>query len=611
MIGIRKVAPAILLFFLFGWAAVPASSQATSSPASSSDAVRYTVSLRGTTSHLVQVEMQLGSGTGNREVQLPVWNALYQVRDFSQYVNWVRAKNSSGQSLSVRKLDKNTWRVAGAEQGAVIEYEIFADSPGPFGAQLNQHHAFFNLAEVLMYSVGAKSSPANVSFIDVPQGWHVATPLAASSATDFTAPNYDRLVDSPVEFGTFQESDFDEGGAHYRVAVDADAADYNMPNIVNTLPRIVAAATRWMADRPFETYLFIYHFPRGPAGGGMEHAYSTAIDLGADRLASHPSALANVTSHEFFHLWNVKRIRPQSLEPVDYTKENYTRALWFNEGVTSTAAMYIRFRAGLINEERCLNELATQIQELDRRPAHLTQSAEESSLDAWLEGNDYYRAPERSISYYNKGFLLGVMLDLAIRDASHGGASLREVFQWLNQNYAKQGRFFPDSEGIREAAEAVSHSNLRPFFEKYVSGTEEIPWDDFLKTVGLHLTRHVVTLAEPGFTSAHHFGAPPSVLTVLPESEAQRAGLAPGDIVVEINGHTAPPDLHEAIALMRPGETIHLVVRRGSNQRKLQWRLGQKEEVEFELKDVDNITPQQKARRAAWLRGEAEGDVHP
>ena len=301
----------------------------------------------------------------------------------------------------------------------------------------------------------------------------------------FTAANYDRLVDSPVEIGNFQESDFDESGGHFRVIVDADPADYDMAKIVAALHKIVAAAISWMNDRPFDTYTFIYHFPRGQAGGGMEHAFSTAIELNADAMKQSLYPLTSVTAHEFFHLWNVKRIRPQTLEPVDYTKENYTRALWFSEGVTSTAEETIQFRAGLLDEKQYFDGLGQQITELERRPAHLTQSAEESSLDAWLEGNGYYRRPERSISYYNKGELLGVMLDLAVRDASHGHASLREVLQWMNENYAKKGRFFNDSEGVREAAEAVSHADLTSFFTKYVAGTEEIPWDDFFRSVGL------------------------------------------------------------------------------------------------------------------------------
>src|SRR5258708_7386226 len=154
----------------------------------------------------------------------------------------------------------------------------------------------------------------------------------------------------------------------------------------------------------------------------MEHADSTAIDISANRLAENPLALGDLTAHEFFHLWNVKRIRPQSLEPIDYAKENYTPALWFSEGVTTTAATIILLRAGVLDEVRVLRGLTAEIGELQRRPAYLTQSVEESSLDAWLEKYDYHRLPARSISYYNKGYLLGVLLDLQVREATAGSA---------------------------------------------------------------------------------------------------------------------------------------------------------------------------------------------
>ena len=411
-------------------AAVAGQNSPPSQPAKIGEAtVRYIVSLAGASEHLVRVKLILEPGAPDRDLQLPVWNALYQVRDFAQYVTWVRARSHDGNSLAVRKLDKSSWRIAGGAQGGIeVEYEILADLTGPFGAQLNAQHAFFNLAEILMYPVDARASPMRVQFVDIPPGWRIATALA-TAAGDFSAENYDRLVDSPVEIGNFQESDFDEGAGHYRVVVDADSADYDMPQLVLMLRRLVSAAAAWMEDRPFQTYLFLYHFPRGPAGNGMEHSYSTAIDFSAGRLADNPQALADLTAHEFFHLWDVKRIRPQSLEPVDYTKENYTRALWFSEGVDTTAGNIILLRAGLLDEPRYLKGLAAEIAELQQRPAHRTQSAEESSLDAWLEKYEYYRLPSRSISYYNKGNLLGVLLDLQVREASHGSASLRDVLR--------------------------------------------------------------------------------------------------------------------------------------------------------------------------------------
>jgi predicted metalloprotease with PDZ domain len=573
-----------------------------------SAAVVYSISLASPEQHLVEVQIILPAGAAQRELQLPVWNALYQVRDFAQYVNWIRAKDRSGKELSLRKLGTSRWQIQGAESGAVVEYQIYADSPGPFGAQLNAHHAFFNLAQILMYPQDARSAAVHVHFSHLPEGWRIATPLAPLLGGDFAADNYDRLVDSPVELGSFQESDFDEAGGHFRVIIDAEPSDYDADKIIAALHKIVAAATSWMNDRPFDTYTFFYHFPRGPGGGGMEHAYSTAIDINAEVMKQSLSTLTGVTAHEFFHLWNVKRIRPQTLEPVDYTKENYTRALWFSEGVTSTAESTIQLRAGLLDERQYLSRIGAEIGELERRPAHLTQSAEESSLDAWLEGNAYYRRPERSISYYNKGELLGIMLDLAVREASHGRASLREVLQWMNANYARKGRFFDDSAGVREAAEAVSHADLSWFFSKYVGGTDEIPWNDFLRSVGLRVDEVQNTVADAGFAASRNFDGPMSVGAVTPGSEAERAGLQPGDTMLELQGKPAAgQESRQELTRLSPGDTLTLKVRgRRGGERELKWKVGGRLEISYEVRDLNQITADQRARRSAWLKGEAQ-----
>jgi predicted metalloprotease with PDZ domain len=569
-------------------------------------AVTYTISLANAEQHLAHVQVILPAGYTTRELQIPVWNALYQIRDFSQYVNWLRAKDLAGHRLAVRELDKSRWQIDGTGNGAVVEYEIYLDSAGPFGAQLNAHHAFLNLAQVLMYPVDGRNSELVVRFSHVPGSWKIATPLRFSDDA-YIAENYDRLVDSPVEIGVFQETDFDESGAHFRVIIDADPADYNPERIKESLRKIVAAAISWMNDRPFDQYTFFYHFPPGPAGGGMEHAFSTAIDLNAATIKQNLYALNSVSSHEFFHLWNVKRIRPRTLEPIDYTKENYTRALWFSEGVTSTVQHVIELRAGLLDEKRFLSTIGQEITELQGRPAHLTQSAEESSLDAWLEGFNYYRRPERSISYYNKGELLGIVLDLAVRERSRGQASLREVLQWMNINYAKKGKFFDDSRAVRDAAEAVSHSDFSTFFEKYVSGTEEIPWNDFFRTVGLRVEAITLTVPDPGFIASRNFDGPMSVAAITPGSDAEQQGLRVGDVILEFQGKSAADDFQQQLSRMSPGETITLKTpSRRTGDRELKWKLGSRQELSYELKDLNQITPEQGARRAAWLKGEAE-----
>jgi predicted metalloprotease with PDZ domain len=576
------------------------------SHAAAENSIGYTISLVSPEQHLVEVQVFLPPGVGEHELQLPVWNALYQVRDFAQYVNWVRAKDRSGKPLPIHEMNASRWHVEGAENGAVIEYQIYADSSGPFGAELNLHHAFFNLAEILMYPVDGRNSPMHVDFSHVPAGWRIATPLASLPGGGFSADNYDRLVDSPFELGTFQESDFDESGGHFRVIVDADTTDYDMQKITGDLRKIVAAEISWMNDRPFDTYTFFYHFPHGAGGGGMEHAYSTAIELNADMMKRSLYPFDTVSTHEFFHLWNVKRIRPQTLEPADYTKENYTRALWFSEGVTSTVEDPFEVRAGLLDEKGVLNVLAAEITEVERRPAHLTQSAEDSSLDAWLEGNPYYRRPERSISYYTKGALLGVALDLALREASHDRASLRELLQWMNLHYAKQHRFFNDSEGVREAADAVSHSDLGWFFTKYVAGTDEIPWDDFFRAVGLRVATTTDTVPDAGFTASRNFDGPMTVAEVTPGSEAERAGLHVGDTILELQGKPAGQESWQALYNLNRGDTLTAKVRGGKGDRELKWIVGSRQEISYELRDLDSITPEQRACRAAWLKGEAE-----
>jgi predicted metalloprotease with PDZ domain len=559
--------------------------------------------------------MQVPSGNQPIEIQLPVWNALYQVRDFSQYVGEIKARDEQGHSLGVGQIEKSRWRIAPAPE-IVVDYDIFADLAGPYGAQLNDDHAFFNLAEILMFTPETRSLPVRIAFTDVPVLWQIATALpssdpgAGASAT-FTARNYDELVDSPFEIGRFRETSFHVNGAEYRIAIHANPADYNLDDIQRMVEKIVSAEVVWMNDQPFKSYLFIYHFPHVRSDGGMEHAHSTAIDENVERMKEDPLSLAGVTAHEFFHLWNVKRIRPQSLEPVDYMRENYTTALWFSEGVTSTVDAYMLLRAGLTDERIYLRHLAEEIRMLQSRASHRTQSAEESSLDAWLEKYLYYKLPDRSISYYNKGEILGVLLDLEVREASHGHASLRDVMQWMNQHYAKEGKFFPDSAGVQTAAEAVSGAKLEKFFRDYVAGTREIPYDDFLNTAGLTLSRRKVTVGDAGFTAVQSFRAAPIVEEVQAGSGAYQAGLEVGDVVVEVNGKSPSANFASEVEALEPGTALRLKVVGRRGERELEWNTGFKDEEYFTIEGLADATPQQLARRTAWLKGEDEPAEKP
>jgi predicted metalloprotease with PDZ domain len=561
--------------------------------------VRYVVSLADPERHLVHVRVNIPPGRPSHELQLPVWNALYQVRDFVQNMNWIRAWDANGHVLPLAQINKSRWAISQAGDGARIEYEMFADTPGPYGAELNPHHVFFNLAEILLYADDQRNSPVQVKFERVPADWKIATPLDFDESW-YRTSNYDRLVDSPVEIGRFAEKDFSGTCGTYRVTLDGENAASLLDSLVPTIKRIVDETSKWMNDCPFQKYLFIYHVSDS-FDGGMEHAFGTAITLPAVAFEKDVDRFIAITAHEFFHLWNVKRIRPQSLEPVDYTKEDYTPALWFSEGVDTTAAECIELRAGLLDERRFLDRLGQQITEFENRPAHLTQSVEQSSLNAWLEKYPRYGVPERSISYYNKGDLLGVLLDLAMRNGSNDRASLRELFRWMNERYAKQGKFFADSAAVREAAELLSHADLRDFFEKYVSGVEEIPWNSFFAPVGLKVVSLQATFADPGFEAVQSFDRPPIVTQLQSGSEAERAGLKTQDEIMQINGQPAGRNFEKQMAELAPGEVLNLVVRREGAERRFQWKLGSREQTIYQITDLPEVTAEQKARRRAWL----------
>jgi len=577
-------------------------------PALAAPTIEYTVKLADARRHLVHVRIRLPEGATERDLQMPVWNALYQVRDFAQYVMNVSCRAFSGQELALRKLDKTTWRISGAQSGADFDYDITADLPGPFGAQYTQEHAFFNLAEILMYSVDARASPVRVSFTGLPNYWLIATPMPAASGSElapgpgtFTARNYDQMADSPVEIGAFAQAFVPIDSVNYRVVVDAPTADYDMNRLVEMVRTIVRTETAWMDDRPLPDYLFIFHFPGAPGGGGMEHANAAVIEMNAAAARSDPIMLASLTAHEFFHLWNVKRIRPQSLEPVDYTHEQYTSALWFAEGVTNTVADYTLLRANLLDEARWLNYLELEIGVLERRPAHLTQSVEAASVDAWLEKYPAYGLPQRSISYYNKGELIGVLLDLAIRDATQGQKSLRDVFRWMNRNYAQKHKPYADTAGVRQAVEAVTGKDFKGFFDTCVAGTAPLPYNEYLKTVGLELKPRKAVAPYAGFVAVRNFDEPAVVAAVDDNSEALHQGLAIGDVILMVNGKPLFGSLEERVATMRVGESIKLRVTGREGQRDVKFKLSGREQEEFAIVSSATLTSDQRARRAAWL----------
>jgi predicted metalloprotease with PDZ domain len=582
--------------------------------------IRYRISVAHPERHFFRVDMDIPQAQPGIVVAMPAWNALYQIRDFAYRIRDVRATaldgGSTAQPLSLTKLTKDSWKIdfslleppkTDASQsgqawrgsnGVKLQYSIYWDDPGPFNSQINSHHGFVNFAEVLLYIPARRQEDTRVEFTDVPANWKAVAELSSGGVKgSFVAPNYDALVDAPAELGVFEETEFDDRGARYRVLIDG-AADKTA--LADGLRRIVDYETDLMGGSPFREYLFMFQTGdyREMGAGGMEHANGTAISA-----ASINGAL-DIAAHEFFHAWNVKRIRPQSLEPVDYSREQYTRGLWFAEGVTSTYGRYALLRSGLSTRGAFYADLAAQIEELQSRPARLWKSVEESSLDAWLEKYDFYSRPDISISYYNKGQILGDLLDLTIRDATDNRQSLDDVMRRMNTEYALRGKFYDDSAGIRRAAEEVAGRDLGDFFSRYVAGTAELPYDKFLSIAGLELHMVPSNSLDLGFEAARGLDGRTTVSEVTPGGPAQAAGLAAGDLLISLDGQAFPRSLTRWMG-EHPGEgrTVQLTVERSGAQKQFALMPRLRGDSHYEIVESPNATERQLRIRENWLKG--------
>jgi len=311
-----------------------------------------------------------------------------------------------------------------------------------------------------------------------------------------------------------------------------------------------------------------------------------------------------VAAHEFFHLWNVKRIRPASLDPVDDTKEQYTRALWFAEGVTNTYGSYTLVRSGIWSKEQFYADLGEQITELEGRPANRWQSAEQSSLDAWLEKYPLYNQPEYSVSYYTKGQVLGNLLDILIRDRTGNEKSLDDVMRSLNTNFAKSGKTYRDSLDVQLTAENIAGGSFAEFFSKYVAGTEPFPYQQVLPLAGLALRTVERRRPALSFSMEHEPNGPFVVISVDSEGAAAQAGLRAGDVILNWNGGEVPRRVDRWLQEQKVGDVLKLRVRREDKEFTLEFRLGEMKETLYQV--IEDPHAGEKARhiREGMLRGE-------
>jgi predicted metalloprotease with PDZ domain len=564
-------------------------------------AIQYTLSLEHPEQHLFHVTMTIPDVSGEVTVQMAAWNALYQIRDFSNHVGQVEAFIGS-ERASIEKRDKQTWRIKGT--GTIkISYATYWDEVGPFASQLNVEHAFINPAMILLYLPDRRAEPVSMSVSNVPSDWGIESASSWSILQSgpnrlfvIQSPSYDALADGPIEIGKFQE--FDLPGMTPRVTVAVHGDNWKRKKVEEDLRRICEYELKLMDGAPYERYTFILHIGKGAGGGGMEHANSTAIGVGSDEY------LSGVAAHEFFHLWNVKRIRPATLDPVDYSKEQYTRALWFAEGVTSTYGAYTLVRSGIWSKERFYMDLGQQISELENRPANRWQSAEQSSLDAWLEKYPVYNQPEHSVSYYTKGQVLGDLLDILIRDRTHNEKSLDDVLRALNTDFAKMEKPYRGSLDIRLTAEKIVGSSFEDFFQKYVAGAEPFPYQQVFALAGLELRTTEHSRATLGFSTERDSTSGAVVVhNVVADGPAAASGLRIGDVLLGWNGGEVPRRPERWLREQKAGDVLKLRVRREEKELALEFRLGEMKEIFYAVTEDPHASEKAREIRDGLLHG--------
>jgi predicted metalloprotease with PDZ domain len=464
----------------------PASATPPASPGSSA-AVRYRVRIPEPHTHMVHVELEADGVDGPVDLVMPSWTpGSYLMREFPRNVMALVAMDAAGHPLAAQKTDKNTWRVPAPAGGALrVRYAVHADELSVRTSHVDASHACVNGASVFLLVRGREAADHHV-VVEAPQGWRTTTALRQASPGEYVAAGYDELVDSPFELGTHAVWEWEIDGVTHRWAVWG-RGNYDAQRLAVDATRIVRAEQAMFGVLPYREFTFLVHLTPG-GSGGLEHRDCTLLQ--ADRWSFRGQAYEHflaLTAHELFHVWNGKRIRPAVLGPFDYTREAYTRDLWVVEGITSYYTDLVLRRAGIISPQRYLERVAETLTRLYGVPGRFVQPLADSSFDTWIK---FYRpdanSPNATVSYYLKGAVVAMLLDLELRRRSGGARSLDDVMRLLWERFGAPDVGYPEGEAERIAAE-VAGADLSAFFDAALRGRGELEYGPLLAAVGLEL----------------------------------------------------------------------------------------------------------------------------
>ncbi len=597
--------------------------------------VRYTVLPARPEAHLFRVTCTVAEPDPlGQRLSLPAWiPGSYMIRDFAKNVIRIAA-TSEGHPVPVEKLDKSTWQCAPVEGPLIIEYEVYAYDLSVRSAHFDKDHAYFNGTSLFLQVHGREARPHGVELLPPPhpegKTWNVATSLQRESAGpwgfgSYRAGSYDDLIDHPVEMADFHRIDFTAGGIPHHVIISGRHR-VDGERLAADLARICETHIALFGGLPadLDRYLFLTMVV-GDGYGGLEHRRSCSLLCSRDDLPFPGMAAVTdgyrqflgLCSHEYFHLWNVKRIKPAAFTPYDLSRETYTRQLWAFEGITAYYDDLTLARSGVIPPESYLELLGQTITRVLRGHGRHLQSVAESSFDAWTR---FYKqdesAPNTIVSYYTKGSLVALALDFTLRRESGGRATLDDLMRRLWHDYGRTGRGVAEGE-IEKLAAELAGTDLGDFFARYLHGTEDPPLAELFELAGIEFN------LRPARSADDRGGTPPAGDKATPVSlgarlatdsagvrlthvfeggAAQAAGLAPGDVIIALDGIRVDRNsLEKHLARHRVGEsvTVHYFHRDELNRTTLDIREAPADTAWLVI-DPD-ASPAQQAFRDAWL----------
>jgi predicted metalloprotease with PDZ domain len=569
--------------------------------------ISYTVTFPEAQAHYADIEMDItGLKQNTLDLKMPVWTpGSYLIREFPKNVESFSTE-ANGKVIDAKKVRKNIWQIDTKNVSAVkIKYRVYAFEISVRTSFIDVSHGFLSPSGMFMYPDGMLGYSSTIHIIPY-EGWaKISTSLDMVNGDPFTlhSPNYDILFDSPIELGNQDIFDFNVGGVKYEVAMYG-GGNYDKERLKKDMSKIMELETAIFGENPNKRYVFIVHnYAKG--GGGLEHLSSTVLGASRDNYANERGYqnFLSLVAHEHFHLWNVKRLRPIALGPFDYDNENYTTDLWIAEGFTAYYQDIIVRRTNLYPPDNYLGVLANDINNVTNQPGNKVQSLAEASFDAWIK---FYRTNENSmntgISYYSKGAIVAMLLDLEIIKDSHDKYSLDDVMRYMYDTYYKtQKRGYTDQE-FKHGLEKFAGRSLDEFYKKYIYGLADIDYDKYLGYAGYQLIDELSANNDPtvGIITSTTNGKI-IVSGVYRGSGAWIGGINVNDEITEAD-NSKVTDINTILNGKKPGDKISISVIRDGLPLTLPIILLKKTQVKYRIDSLPNPTPQQLDVRKKWLR---------